>query len=51
MSIGFFAHPWLTADRMLQLVGLYIQIMRELRMKDGSANFSFTLTKSSTELA
>ena len=34
MGIGFFVRPWLTADTMLQLVGRYIQLMRELRMKD-----------------
>ena len=34
MGIGFFARPWFTADRMLQLVGRYIQLMRELRMTD-----------------
>ena len=36
MGIGFFALPWLTADRMLHLVGRYIQLMRELRMTDSS---------------
>ena len=34
MGIGFFARPLLTADRMLQLVGRYIQRMRELWMTD-----------------
>ena len=34
MGIVFFARPWLTADRMLQLVGRYIQLLRELRMTD-----------------
>ena len=34
MGIGFFARPWLTADRMLQLVGRFIQLMREIRMTD-----------------
>ena len=50
IGIGFFARLWLTADRMLQLVGRYIQLMRELRMKE-SYLFSFRLTRSSTELA
>ena len=34
MGIGIFARPWLPADRMLQLVGRYIQLMRVLRMTD-----------------
>ena len=29
-----FVRPWLTADRMLQLVGLYIKLMREIRITD-----------------
>ena len=34
MGIGIFARPWLPADRMLQLVGRYIQLMIVLRMTD-----------------